>query len=369
LIGDIYDAALDAARWSAVLPKVRDFVGGSCAAIFSKDASNNGFGVYHDCGGLDPHFKQLYFDTYAKLDPTTTAHVMAAVEQPIRTADFMPLEEFERTRIGQEWARPQGLVDFVSVVLDKSGTSAALFGVFRSQHHGPVDEETRWRARQIAPHIRRSVLIGRTIEVKTAAADTFADTLDGLSAGMFLVDAAGRVIHANASGHAMLAEGAVLRAQCGRLVATDAEAAQSLTGIFSAAGGGDTAFGSKGIAVPLVARDGECYAAHVLPLTSGARRRTGASYGAAAAVLVRKAAIDAPSPPEAIAKHYRLTPTELRVLLANVQFGGVAETADALGIGLATVKTHLHRVFGKTGATRQADLVKLVAGFANPLVN
>jgi hypothetical protein len=56
------------------------------------------------------------------------------------------------------------------------------------------------------------------------------------------------------------------------------------------------------------------------------------------------------------------------VLLAIVEIGGVRETAEVLGIGEATVKTHLHRLFGKTGATRQADLVKLVAGFANPVV-
>ena len=73
--------------------------------------------------------------------------------------------------------------------------------------------------------------------------------------------------------------------------------------------------------------------------------------------------------PEAIARLYKLTPSELRVLLAIVEVGGVPEVAEALGIGETTVKTHLHHLFGKTGASRQADLVKLVAGFSNPLVN
>ena len=56
------------------------------------------------------------------------------------------------------------------------------------------------------------------------------------------------------------------------------------------------------------------------------------------------------------------------MLLAIVEVGGVPEVAEALGIAEATVKTHLHRLFAKTGTRRQADLVKLVAGFANPLV-
>jgi DNA-binding CsgD family transcriptional regulator len=86
-------------------------------------------------------------------------------------------------------------------------------------------------------------------------------------------------------------------------------------------------------------------------------------------VFVRKAEIEAPSEPEIIARHFQLTPTELRVLLSIVDIGGVRETSEALGIGESTVKTHLHRVFGKTGASRQADLVKLVASFSSPLAS
>jgi hypothetical protein len=39
----------------------------------------------------------------------------------------------------------------------------------------------------------------------------------------------------------------------------------------------------------------------------------------------------------------------VRVLLGIVQVGGVPETAEALGVAEATVKTHLHRLFAKTG--------------------
>ena len=119
----------------------------------------------------------------------------------------------------------------------------------------------------------------------------------------------------------------------------------------------------------LAARDGTRHVAHVLPLTSGARRRVGTTLAASAALFVHKAALDTPSPPEVIAKAYQLTPTELRVLLAIVEVGGVPEVAEALGVAGETVKTHLARLYRKTGARRQAELVKLVAGFTNPLRN
>ena len=63
-----------------------------------------------------------------------------------------------------------------------------------------------------------------------------------------------------------------------------------------------------------------------------------------------------------------LTPTELRVLLAIVESGGVPQVAAALGIAYSTVRTHLGRLFSKTGTSRQADLVKLVVSFSNRLV-
>ena len=72
--------------------------------------------------------------------------------------------------------------------------------------------------------------------------------------------------------------------------------------------------------------------------------------------------------PTLISKTFSLTPTELRVLLAIVDVGGVPEVAEALGVAETTVRTHLGRLFDKTGTGRQADLVKLVAGFCNPLV-
>jgi DNA-binding CsgD family transcriptional regulator/PAS domain-containing protein len=367
LIGDIYDAALEPTRWVDVLGKIRGYVIGAAAALYWKDAASRNGAAHYDDGGIDPQYRQSYFEHYTKLDPTSTGVFFAKIEEPTATADHVPYDEFLATRFYKEWAQPQGLVDCANVVLDKSLTTYAAFSVFRHERHGVADEGMRERMRLIAPHVRRAVLIGKVIDMKTAEAATFADTLDGISAGMFLVDASGRIVHANAAGHAMLAAGGLLCAPSGRLATADPETDRALRDIFTAAGSGDAAIGIKGIAVPLTARDGEHHVAHVLPLTSGARRRAGASYAAVAALFVHKASLSTASAPEVIAKMYRLTPSELRVLLAVVGVGGAPEVAEALGIAETTVKFHLQNLFEKTGTHRQADLVKLVAGFANPL--
>lgn len=369
LIGDIYDAALDPTLWVDVLRTTRAFIGGWAIALSWKDAVAKRGGCQFDEGNVAPPYRQLYFDKYVKLDPCTTGQFFAEIGEPIATADLIPYEEFLQTRFYNEWVQPQGLVDGAIAVLDKSATNFSFLALFRHQRDGRFDAEARRRMRLVVPHFRRAVLIGKVIDPAKAEAASLADTLDGISAGMFLVDAAGHIVHANTAGHTMLAEASVLRAEGTRLIANDAQADQMLADAFATAGSGDAAVGIKGVAVPLVARDGERYVAHVLPLTSGARRQAGVSYAASAALFVHKAAIDTPSPPEAIAKAYKLTPMELRVLLAVVEVGGVPEVAEALGIAETTVRTHLHRTYHKTGANRQADLVKLVAAFASPLVN
>ena len=174
-------------------------------------------------------------------------------------------------------------------------------------------------------------------------------------------------MHANVAGHDMLYANDFLCSIGGRLATCDLQANQTLQQIFSACAKGDAGIDAKTTTLALTAHDGERYVAHVLPLTSGARCSIGAAYTAVAVVFVRKATLGSPS--AVIAETYQLTPTEMRVLHAIVEVGGVPETAGALGIAETTVKTHLYRLFDKIGVSRQADLVKVAAGFSNPLAS
>jgi len=367
LIGDVYDAALDPELWPAVLEKSCRFVRGVASNLYSEDSAAK-TGNIHYTWGVDRHYGRLYYDKYIKYNPFTTAQLFFDVGEVVSIADILPHEEFRESLFYKEWAKPQGWIDAASAVLEKSATSYAAFSVIRHERDGLVDEGARERMTLLVPHVRRAVLIGKVIELHKAEASTLADTLDGLTAGMFLVDQTGRIVHANASGHVMVGEGEFVRASRGRLVATDPQANQALQEIFGAAACGDEAVGIKGISVPLHVPEGGDHVAHVLPLTAGMRRKAEASYSAVAAVFVRRVALDVPSPLETVAKRHRLTPSELRVLLAIVEVGGAPEVAEALGVSETTVKTHLRHIFDKTGTSRQAELVKLVACFASPLV-
>lgn len=365
LIGDIYDAALDPAQRIEVLGKIADFTGGQLGGLLLKHSTYNSAKSYCYVGESREAL-EAYSDCYPNFDAVADWRPTGA-GQVVSSADLVTRDEFRRGRFYREWARPQGWADIASAVIEKTANCCSFLSIVRDEEDGPVDDEMRRRMALLIPHVRRALLIGKTIELKEAETACYADVLDRLSAGMILVDAQCRIVHCNAAGRGILGAADFLRASGGRLLAASPEINEALREIAVVAEAGDAAVGIRGIALPLTSRDGGRHFAHVLPLTSGARRRAGLAHNAVAALFIRKAALEAFSSPDLIGRMYKLTPSELRVLLAIVDVGGVPEVAAALGVAVTTIKTHLSRLFEKTGVTRQADLVKLVAGFSTPL--
>jgi DNA-binding CsgD family transcriptional regulator len=357
LIHRIYAAALDPARWADVCKRVADFVGGPAAGLLTRDVLSK---YVATCVDVEPRSITFALETHSSFDP-----VGSSVREIVSTSALVPYDEFRQRRVNQDWKGAQSPRDIASAELEKPLTAHPGSGVVHGKSPGNLSNGMARRMALVMPHVHRAVLTRGAIERRSAEAATLADVTDCVGVGIFLLDATAQILHANATGQALLCAGEVLRATRGRLVAVDSLADRTLRKIFAAArDADDEERATETVAVPLVATDGGRYVGHLLPLT--ARNRTGVMYNAVAALFVRKATFTTPCSPEVIAKTHDLTPTELRVLLAIVDIGGVPEVAATLGIAESTVKTHLGRLFDKTGTNRQADLVKLVAGFSSP---
>jgi len=367
LIATIYDTTLDRGLWPDVLRRSAEFVGGAASWLYSKN-------VVRKTGNRalywNPRFDVItvprYFAEYVRIDPTRIGLVLFDVGQIYSVEDCMPHAEFLETRIYKEYVRPMGLVDQLAATLDRSAADLPLFAVFRSEEQGLADAEMRRRMSLVVPHVRRAVLIGNAMDRNATEATAFADTLGGLAAGVFLVDEDARIVFANRSGEIMLDQGKIFCQNHRALMAVDPRIGTTLPDIIASTRKGDAAVGVNGVALQL-SRPPEPWLAHILPLTSGARRQAGIAHSAVAAVFVHQASLEAPSSMATMSKLYRLTPSELRVLAAMIEVGGIAAVAEVVGIAETTVKTHLQRLFSKTGTSRQSDLVKLVATHASPL--
>ena len=282
VIGELYDAALDPALWGdRARDGVRDFVGGASAGIVAKDATANRGFVCFDDGSIAPDYTAVLFRPLRDARPCTTGHFFSTPDAPVSTADLIPYDEFQETRFYREWARPQGFIDYMGAAIDKSATTAVVFNVMRHESDGMFDEASRRRMRLIAPHVRRAVVIGNAIDLKTAEAASLAEVFDGLSTG--------DIPHRRPRSHRprqyrrprpprrrrrALRLGRPARGATSREPTADPRS--------GSCGGREGRRGDRRRrhrpADSRRARDGEPYAAHVLPLTSGSRREAGSSY-------------------------------------------------------------------------------------------
>ena len=364
LIGQIYDTALDPGAWPSVMKEICGFVGCSSGMLFAEDKARTTAQLFHQWG-LNPDWLKLFFE-YGKLNPLFPAGEFLEVGDVRSAFELVPKDEFEETRFYKECARPSGQVDSIFVHLERSGTSDTRFSLHRYVHEGLVDAECRRRMCLVVPHLRRAILIGKVVERHKLEAQTFASVVDQLDSSVYLVDPDAQITYANPAARSLADEGHIVRNQHGTLMLCDSAANHALRDAVAAAPNGDIAVGDKGIAVTVAADATGQHFAHMLPLTSGSRRRAGEHHESVAAVCVRKASFEVSSPLKLVSRSYALTASEIRVLAAVMEYSSVSEMADALGISAATVKTHLQRLFDKTGARRQTDLIKLVASYQTP---
>ena len=361
VIGEIYDAAIDPTLWQRALGSICAYVGGYSAVLFWHDAAAQhaqALYLFND----DPAYTRLYFEKYLPMDPFFPASSFIDVGVVRGSNDIVPQAELERTRFYKEWIEPQGIADAIAVNLEKGVTRSSFLVIRTDASQGPADDLMFSRTAALVPHLQRAVAIGRLFDQARDTERALTETLGHVEAGVFLVGADGSISFANDPAQKMLADATLVRKEGGELHAAAPAADRILHEVFAAARRGDASIGVRGVAIPLADSAPDRWFAHVLPLTSGRRQRAGHGLAAVAAVFIRNTPPNAPPPLEAIAKQYGLSPSEIRVLDALTKVQGVRHLADLLGLSQATVKTHLHKIFRKTGARRQSGLIKLVAG-------
>jgi DNA-binding NarL/FixJ family response regulator len=358
VISEIYDAAVDPTLWSQALGSICAFVGGLSSVLYWHDAATERSEALH-LFNEDPTYTRLYFEKYLPMNPMFPAATFIDVGVVAAVDDIMPVSELAKTRFYKEWIEPQGIADALSVNLEKGVTRASMLAIRTGV---PINRTMHHRLALLVPHLQRAVAIGRLFEQSQTTEQAFTETLNHVEAAVFLVGAKAELAFVNDVAKRMLGEATLVRQEGDALRAVASEANRILRNIFVAAEKGDASVGVRGIAVPLKDASNEAWFAHVLPLTSGRRRQAGNHLAAVAAVFIRKTAPNALSPLEDIAKGHKLTASEVRVLDAVLKVNGVRAIAEMLGVSQATVKTHLQNLFRKTGAKRQSELVKLVAG-------
>ena len=356
LVGHIYDAVLEPDRWGDTIDRIRRHLGLQIGAISILHLSS-GFSVQASAN-ISPEYIRIAAETSARVPELwggIEKFASLPLEEPIRMLDHTSPETWAGNPYYEGFARPQGLVDQIVLVLEFNPAMVATFALGVHESMPPISDWQIETVRRLAPHLRRAVLISRLLEARSLASAPFEATLDALGSAVLLVDAGAGIVHANERAEAMLQKGDPIARMNGRLVIPR----ELIKGQFEesvATAALDEESLRYGAGLPVRGLDGTGMVVHVLPLR---RRSLRPSARAVAAVFVSPPSSEPRLPLEAMRVLYDLRPAEVRVLeliAAGVNGNGVAE---ALGISRNTAKTHTLRLFDKLGVHSRAELVLL----------
>ncbi len=366
LIGTIYDAVIDPQSWATALDTFRQHFDFQVAALSAHDRLR-GTGFLQLTANMPAHYQQLLqeFGDEA-LDVWGGAARLAnfPIEEPMLNSKVTPRAIWENLRFYREWARPQGIVDQVGMIVARDRTLMSALGLSVHKSRPPLTDELLDQLRLIAPHLSRAVTITGMLDSVRADAQTFQGALEATTAGVVLVAADMKIVHANRAALAMLDAGDPIQVRGGRLALRQEFVPGQLTGAI-AASQDEAVLGRRGIGIPSRLRDGTPVSLNVMPLERRALQRAAGS-DATAAVFIGDAAAPLQLPADAMRLLYDLTPTEQRVFELIAEGRGTDEIAGTLGVAASTIRTHLLSVFNKTDRHSRADLQLLARDIRLP---
>lgn len=366
LIGMIYDCVIEPDRWPATLAEICQSIDCLSGFLLLVDLEQSSHKFAYSWR-LSADWKERYF---AYSDQLTGFYSLAFSRQyhldgePLIMSRFIDQTGPNGMRVYEDLRRTLNITDVMQTVVLREARRIAVLTVNRHQEGSTLMDEDAATIRLLVPHVRRAVKIIDILDVKKIESDTLAATLDTFLAGVVVVGEGGRILHANDAAKRMLSAHKPITAIDGIVAASNATANQELSAAIGLARTDESEIGNSGLGVPLLSD--EPAVAHVLPLARGDVRTRLISH-ATAAVFITRVESNASTDVAALARNFDLTAAETRLLEQLGQNATLACAAKTLGISHETARTHLARIFSKTGVSRQADLLSLIGRLAPPI--
>ncbi len=370
LVCSIYDCAANPELWPATLNKIRDEIGTAYVMVGYSDNSPTLFQqqpIFTFQHSEWDHERLLQLESWAQQVPGTENLLDGSIDRAWTMMAQTPFSELEKTDFYKGWLGPQGLTDNLVVPFL---CRQHVFGLFSSVLHKSKGNEVSGDqcrlAEHLSPHIRRAMMINDIVDKGNLALALYRKVLDALSVPVFIVGPGQRLVFCNASADELLSVGRYFTAQAGTLKLRQAAGhPTALDDALDRAAMGDVAIGITGIGIPLIGKDGERAAAYVLPISGKDVR--GAMGQGHSAVFVARRGEQQPMAMEILRTLFDLTVAEARIALLIAKGDGPQSIADALGITVNTVRTHLKHCFAKTGTPDQTALSGRVNNLLPPV--
>lgn len=359
LVGHIYEAGTDHARWPEVMGETIRVMGNTGSHLFLMDESTGlvSHTVHVD---MPDRLMEEYNSDVIRICPRYD-NACAHPEWDLLW-DYQHIDERDIDRSEYyDWLQDRGetIRYYLGGRLRPSeGPEGFLSLAFRKKEGHATKAHIRLFGK-LLPHFNRALELGKRVGTGQLAGSASLEFLNQLSDAVILLGSTGSILVANRAALALTRPGGPFRMGTHSLHLLSRPDDVRLQGLI--AGAMATAQGQGTVGGGVMRLSGSPpRMLSVIPLVPGAAN--GMLALARIALFVRATEVAAAPSPADLQALFGLTLAEARLAAALAGGQTVTEAARAVGISVHTARAQLRQVFGKTGTHRQADLLRLLSG-------
>ena len=370
LIDLIYEGALEVSVWQELPRRIAEWMAAPVCTLFTPlhTPAAGGFMGSHNISASDVALWNTKYQPHDLWARRALERGLALSGQVMRDQDLVTEDEFVDSLIYREYFSSFDTGRLVSAIIFGTDDSANLTTICSCTRplREAFTEDDAFKLKLIVPHLSRALGVMFRLRAADFKLASSLAALDLLTQGVVLFAGDGAVFHLNRRARAMCeqGEGLSLKAQAGRrdrLQAQrpgeqqqlDAAIRDALHPSPQAAPHFSTALQVGGPGVS------KAYALNFSALPAGNEFGLGADAPRAIAFIGDMCARLEPDM-KVMCERFGLTPAEWRVLRLAVDGGSVGELSETLRVSPNTTKSHLQRIYEKTGTANRAQLLRLV---------
>ena len=353
ILGAIYDAALDEARWVICLEELRNTLGANYASLIVRHETNEDIGLIvsagNDPASIDPGNPHIALSPFTGMKP----------DQLLSIKDVLSEADWRASWYYRDYCAPQGVFHVLAADIATRNGGVYGFRVTRPETAPDFSQTDVDFCRLLLPHIKRALNLHLSIHQDRKVSTLYSHAMAQMMVGVVVLDQNGQVMECNAAATAILdaKDGlSVVGTQLEASYVEDNRRLQALVrGALASHPGAHLALNEAmsvsrpsgrlgwGLIVQSIASD---------QWTEGKQRPS-------VAVFVRdtEGRVD---PPVRLAQQlFHLTPAETALAIQLANGLSLEEAAEILNIKRNTARAHLRSIFSKTGVRRQTELVRI----------
>ena len=353
ILGAIYDAALDEARWVSCLEAIRAGFSGNYASLIVRTETTEDIGLIVSAGidqpNLDPGNPYIAMSPFAGMVP----------DQIVTLGDVISERDWRASDYYLSYCKPQDV--FHVIAADISTRNGGIYGLRITR---PESAEAFSRAeidfcQLLIPHIKRALNLHLSINEDRKVSTLYSQAMAQLMVGVVILDQDRQVLECNPAATAILEMKDGLRVVGQQLEAAytnDNRKLQSLVQEAMAKTNGSKASLNQAMSIT---RPSGRLAWGLIVQTITSDQWTEGKQRPSVAIFLRdtEGRVD---PPVRLAQQlFHLTPAETALAIQLANGLSLEDASEALNIRRNTARAHLRSIFSKTGVRRQTELVRI----------